>query len=100
MHAPQHLISVEIPDFIARAQVAQRRTGWAKRVTQGSQTMPLLGQVLQTAHWLGIQFKSRSKCRCDTGLNKGRIKGRIKRLNIECQYTRSNTNIHLQQSLI
>lgn len=92
MHAPQRLISAEMPDFSAKAQVTQRLTGWAKRVTQGSQTMPLLGQALQTAHWLGIQFKRR--CR------KGVFEGRSKRLNIECQYTRSNTWSHTRSDEI
>lgn len=59
MHAPQRLMSAEMPAFRASAQPVQRRTGWAKRVTQGSQTKPLLGQAMQTEHWLGIQFKSR-----------------------------------------
>jgi len=77
MHAPQRLISAEMPAFNVSAQVAQRRTGWAKRVIQGSHTMPLLGQALQTAHWLGMWFKKRLRERL------------TKRLNIDCQYTLS-----------
>jgi hypothetical protein len=50
-----------MPAFSVNAQVAQRRTGCAKRVTHGSQTMPLLGQALQTPHWLGMLFKKRLK---------------------------------------
>jgi hypothetical protein len=45
--------------FKIKAQPEQRLWGCAKRVTHGSQTMPLAGQDLQTAHWLGIRFSSR-----------------------------------------
>jgi hypothetical protein len=63
IHAPHRLMSLGIVSLKIKAQPEQRLTGCAKRVTHGSQTIPLAGQDLQIAHWLGILLSSF----CDQG---------------------------------
>lgn len=91
--APQRLMSSGMPAFRISAQPEQRRAGCAKRVMHGSQTMPLLGQALHTAHWLGIRFNSLGN-NCQV---KGEKRLRNNGLNIDQQYTRmkySNDKIY------